>query len=179
MSEYTQQENPGGKFYRVKAAQLNQIQTQLKQVYEALMVVDMTDLAGVLTVVNNIVVQINNLDVDIEAVEEKLDLVVFQAAFKYTVAGGEQTIFTLNVARPTKLNSFFLDLTELTQNSDIRVKIDGVTAETYNWTTGKDKGLYFREITVPANVPVVVTMQETAAEGVERNIPCYYTYERR
>jgi len=179
MSEYTQQEKPGGKLYRIKAVQLDQIQTQLKQVYDALMVVDMTDLAGVLTVVNNIVVQINNLDVDIEAVEEKLDLEVLQMGFKYLDAGGEQTIFTLNVVRPIKLNSFFLDLTELTQNSDIRVKIDGVTVETYNWTTGKDKGLYFREITVPANVPVVVTMTETADEGAERNIPCYYTYERR
>jgi len=124
----TLQEKPGGKFYRVKAAQLDQIQSLLKQVYDSLMVVNMTDLAGVLVIVNNIVVLVNNLDDDVAAIEEKLDLVPEQLAFKYLDAGGEQDVFTLNVARPIKLNFVFLDLTELTQNSDIRVKIDGVTA---------------------------------------------------
>jgi len=121
----------------------------------------------------------NNLVTDVADIEEKLDLVPVQADFKYLDAGSEQTVFTLNVARPIKLSTVFLDLTELAQNSNIRVKVDGVTVETFNWTTGKDNGVYLREISVPASVPIVVTMQEMADEGAERNIPCFYVYERR
>ncbi len=121
---------------------------------------------------------------EVAAIEAKLDLATPGAAFSYLAAGGEQTVFTFIPTKDTILHTIWLDLFTLTQNSTIRLKhqIDGVTYrtfETFNWTTGMDDGVYFRDIAVMAARPIQVTMQETADEGAPRAIPYYYVYEER
>lgn len=90
----------------------------------------------------------------------------------------EQIVFT--TAMPlAKIETIYLDLVNLTQNCTIRVyhQIDGATfrvIETFNWTTGMDDGVYFRDIAVDA--PVRVTVQSAILEGAVRNVPWKYIY---
>jgi len=100
--------------------------------------------------------------------------------FSHPSGVAEQTAFTITSVRPTKVNSIYLDMVNLTQNATIRIKyqIDGTnyrTIETFNWTVGMDDGVYFREITVNDNVQV--TVQSAVAEGVARDIPYQYFQE--
>lgn len=120
----------------------------------------------------------------IAAVEGKLDLATPGATFSYLDAGGEQIVFTFTPTKDTILHVIWLDLFTLTQNSTIRLKhqIDGAayrTFETFNWTTGMDDGVYFRNIAVMAARPIQITMQETADEAADRAVPYYYVYEER
>jgi hypothetical protein len=120
----------------------------------------------------------------VDAVEAKLDLATPGGTFSYLDAGGEQTIFTFTPTKDSIIHCIWLDLFTLTQNSTIRLKhqIDGATYrtfETFNWTTGMDDGVYFRNIAVMAARPIQVTMQETADEGADRDVPYYYVYEER
>lgn len=122
----------------------------------------------------------------IAAIEAKLDLGVGSGTFIYLDAGGEQVAFTITPpgASNLKIGTIWLDLSNLAQNSIVRLKhqIDGAnyrTFETFNWTTGMDDGLYFRSVDIANGCPLQVTMQETADEGANRNVPYYYTYEVR
>jgi len=90
----------------------------------------------------------------------------------------EQTVFTMAVI-PSKIETIYLDLVNLTQNCTIRVyhQIDGVNPrviETFNWTTGMDDGCYFRDVAV--NASLQVTVQSAVIEGAIRNIPWAYLY---
>lgn len=121
---------------------------------------------------------------EVAAIEAKLDLATPGGTFSYLDAGGEQTVFTFTPTKDTILHTIWLDLFTLTQNSTIRLKhqIDGATYrtfETFNWTTGMDDGVYFRNIAVMAARPIQVTMQEVADEGANRAVPYYYVYEER
>ena len=123
-------------------------------------------------------------DPKVEEVESKLDFIPVEDIFTYLDAGGEQVVFTFTPTANSKLHTIWLDLSALTQNTTIRLKhqIDGVnyrTFETFNWTTGMDDGVYFREVALMSGRPVQVTMQEAADEGADRDIPYYYMYEER
>lgn len=123
--------------------------------------------------------KVEEVEDKVEEIEGKLDLLCPKAVFAYLNAGGEQTVFTFTPTVNTIIQAIWLNLTNLTQNNDIRIKIGGVIIETYNWTTGKDKGVYFKNIALPAGDALLVSMQETADEGADRNIPYYYAYEER
>jgi len=93
----------------------------------------------------------------------------------------ENTVFTIDYqSLPAKINSIFLDMSNLVQNVIIRIKvqIDGInfrTIETFNWTVGMDDGVYFREITV--DMDVRVTIQSVIAQGGVMGIPYLYVEE--
>lgn len=75
----------------------------------------------------------------------------------------------------------FLDLTTLTQNATIRVKvaIDGAnlrTIEALSWTTAMDDGVYFD--LESSNINFSVTLQSGIAEGVARDIPVRVVFEQ-
>jgi hypothetical protein len=121
---------------------------------------------------------------EVAAIEAKLDLVIVAGTFTYLDAGGEQVAFTFTPPQNVKLGTIWLDLATLTQNTTIRLyhQIDGVNLrifETFNWTTGMDDGVYFRDIDLANGQALVLTMQEAADEGANRDIPFYYTYEPR
>ena len=121
---------------------------------------------------------------EVADIEEKLDLVTIDGTLVYLDAGGEQVVFTYIPLRETRLNTIWLDLVNLTQNADIRLyhQIDGANYrifETFNWTVGMDDGLYFRNIALDVGRNLQVTIEETADEGADRNIPWYYAYEPR
>jgi hypothetical protein len=91
---------------------------------------------------------------------------------------GEQVAIT--IPAPTDVSvveTIYLDLVNLTQNATIRVyyQIDGAnyrTIQTFNWTTGMDDGVYFRNVAI--SNPLQVTVQSAALEGAVRNIPWEY-----
>jgi len=92
----------------------------------------------------------------------------------------EQIAITITPVYPVKANTIYLDLVNLTENCTIRVKveIDGATPrtiETFNWTTGMDDGVYFRQIA--SDVEITVTIQSLVAEGAVRDIPYRYFTE--
>jgi hypothetical protein len=121
---------------------------------------------------------------EVADIEEKLDLVPIGGTFIYLDAGGEQAAFTIAPARPLRLNTIWLDLVNLTQNTTIRIyhQIDGANYrvfETFNWTVGMDDGVYFRNIAIDNARNLQLTFQEAADEGADRNIPYYYAYEPR
>ena len=121
---------------------------------------------------------------EVAAIEEKLDLQTVPGTLVYLDAGGEQTVFTTAAGRPWKIDTIWLDLSNLTQNNDIRLyhEIDGVNwrvFETFNWTVGMDPGVYFRNVAITVGRDLRVTVQETADEGADRNIPYWYAYEMR
>ncbi len=102
-----------------------------------------------------------------------------EATYSHPSGVAEQTAFTIAITRPTEVKTIILDLTNLTQNADIRIRYDraGVGAypvmETFNWTVGMDDIVYFRQITCTHNVRV--TVQSAIAEGVARDIPYEYS----
>lgn len=103
-----------------------------------------------------------------------------EATYNHPNGVAEQTAFTIALARPVRLKSMFFDMSNLTQNTTIRIKyqIDGAnyrTIETFNWTAGMDDGVFFREITVNHNVQV--SFQSAVAEGAARDIPYQYFLE--
>lgn len=113
-----------------------------------------------------------------------LELSPLPGTFAYLDAGGEQTIFTFTPGKDTKVHNIWLDLVNLTQNTTIRLKhqIDGVnyrTFEAFDWTTGMDDGVYFRDVAIAIGRALQVTIQETADEGADRDIPYYFIYEER
>jgi len=121
---------------------------------------------------------------EVAAIEEKLDLQTVLGTMVYLDAGGEQIVFTTAAGRPWIIHTIWLDLSNLTQNNDIRIyhQIDGVNwqiVETFNWTVGMDPGVYFRNVSITAGRDLRVTVQETADEGADRNIPYWYAYEMR
>ncbi len=121
---------------------------------------------------------------EVAEIEEKLDLVVVPGTLTYLDAGGEQVVFATATARPWKMNSIYLDLVNLTQNTTIRIyhQIDAVNwriIETFNWTVGMDDGVYFRNLSIGTGRDLRVSVQETADEGADRDIPWYYAYEPR
>jgi hypothetical protein len=121
---------------------------------------------------------------EVAAIEAKLDLVIVPGVFTYLDAGGEQVVFTFAPPQNIKLATIWLDLFTLTQNTTLRLyhQIDGVNLrvfETFNWTTGMDDGVYFRDIALATGQNLQLTMQEAADEGADRDIPFYYTYEPR
>ncbi|GAH59075.1 unnamed protein product, partial [marine sediment metagenome] len=66
--------------------------------------------------------------------------------------------------------TIMLDLSNLVQNADIRIKYDmhgdgapPPTMETFNWTIGMDDIVYFREIS--GQRAVEVTVQSIVAQG--------------
>jgi len=131
-----------------------------------------------------IIVGIRVTPAEVADIEEKLDLVIVPGTFTYLDAGGEQVVFTYVPARETRLNTIWLDLVNLTQNTDIRLyhQIDGVNYrvfEPFNWTVGMDDGVYFRNISIASGRNLQLTVQETADEGADRDIPFYYAYEPR
>lgn len=126
-----------------------------------------------------VIVALRLTPAEVAAIEAKLDLSASEATFTYLDAGGEQTVFSFTPAVNIIVQTIWLDLTNLTQNNDIRIKIGGVITETFNWTTGMDDGLYFRQIALPAGKALLVTMQETVDEAADRVIPYYYAYEER
>lgn len=94
----------------------------------------------------------------------------------------EQTAFTITPAGPRKVATVYLDMVNLTQNCTIRIKVrvDGVTyrtIETFNWTTGMDDGVFFREVAIDNASNLQVTIQSVVAEGAARNIPYRYLLE--
>lgn len=121
---------------------------------------------------------------DVADIEEKLDLVIVPGTFTYLDAGGEQVVFTYVPLRETKINTIWLDLVNLTRNNVIRLyhQIDAANYtvfETFNWTVGMDDGVYFRNIAIDTGRNLQLTVQETADEGADRDIPYYYAYEPR
>ncbi len=121
---------------------------------------------------------------EVAEIEEKLDLVTIDGTLTYLDAGGEQIVFTYVPLRETRLNTIWLDLVNLTQNCDIRLyhQIDAVNYrvfETFNWTVGMDDGVYFRNVALDTGRNLQLTVQETADEGADRDIPWYYAYEPR
>jgi hypothetical protein len=121
---------------------------------------------------------------EVAAIEAKLDLVIVDGVFTYLDAGGEQVVFAFTPPQNVKLGTIWLDLAALTQNTTIRLyhQIDGVNYrvfETFNWTTGMDDGVYFRDIALATGQNLQLTMQEAANEGADRDIPFYYAYEPR
>ena len=132
-----------------------------------------------------IIVGIRVTPAEVAAIETKLDLVIVPGVFTYLDAGLEQVVFTMAPARPWKVNTIWLNLVNLTQNTDIRLyhQIEGAAAytvfETFNWTVGMDDGVYFRNIALATGRNLQLTVQETADEGADRDIPYYYAYEPR
>ena len=132
-----------------------------------------------------IIVGIRVTPAEVAAIETKLDLVIVPDTYVYLDAGLEQVVFTMVPARPWKVNTIWLNLVNLTQNTDIRLshQIEGAAAytvfETFNWTVGMDDGVYFRNVALATGRNLQLTIQETADEGADRNIPYYYAYEPR
>lgn len=131
-----------------------------------------------------IIVAIRVTPAEVAAIETKLDLVIVPDTFVYLDAGLEQVVFTYVPLRNTRLNTIWLDLVNLTQNTDIRLyhQIDGANYrvfDTFNWTTGMDDGVYFRNIALATGRNLQLTIQETADETADRDIPYYYAYEPR
>jgi len=131
-----------------------------------------------------LIVALRMTPAEVADIEEKLDLVIVPGTFTYLDAGGEQVVFTYVPLRETRLNTIWLDLVNLTQNTDIRLyhQIDGANYrvfETFNWTVGMDPGVYFRNIAIDTARNLQLTVQETADEGADRDIPYYYAYEPR
>jgi hypothetical protein len=90
---------------------------------------------------------------------------------------GEQIVFTITVPEPLIMETLYLDLVNLVQNANVRVyyQIDAANyrvLETFNWTTGMDDGVYFRNIAVNSNVRV--TLQSTTLEGAVRDVEYEY-----
>ena len=131
-----------------------------------------------------LIVALRMTPAEVADIEEKLDLQTVAGTLVYLDAGGEQTVFTTASARPWIINTIWLDLSNLTQNNDVRIyeQIDGVNyriVETFNWTVGMDPGLYFRSVSIATGRDLRVTVQETVDEGADRDIPYYYIYEMR
>jgi len=131
-----------------------------------------------------LIVALRMTPAEVADIEEKLDLVIVPDTFTYLDAGGEQVVFTYIPLRETRLNTIWLDLVNLTQNTDIRLyhQIDGANYrvfETFNWTVGMDDGVYFRNVSIATGRNLQLTIQETADEGADRDIPYYYAYEPR
>jgi hypothetical protein len=92
----------------------------------------------------------------------------------------ENTALTITPTVVAKVNTIFLDMSNLTQNCTIRIKvrIDGAnyqTIETFAWTTAMDDGAFFREISTAE--PVQVSLQSVIAEGANRDVPWHYVVE--
>jgi len=131
-----------------------------------------------------LIVALRMTPAEVADIEEKLDLVIVPDTFTYLDVGGEQVVFTYIPLRETRLNTIWLDLFTLTRNTDIRLyhQIDGANYrvfETFNWTTGMDDGVYFRNIALATGRNLQLTIWETADEGADRDIPYYYAYEPR
>jgi len=142
------------------------------------------EVAALTALVVALTANVATLTANVADVETKLDLVIVPGVFTYLDAGGEQVVFTYIPLRETRLNTIWLDLVNLTQNTDIRVyhQIDGANYrvfETFNWTVGMDDGVYFRNIALAVGRNLQLTIQETADEGADRDIPFYHAYEPR
>jgi len=93
----------------------------------------------------------------------------------------EQTAIDLTITSRRKIHNIYLDLSALTQNCTIRVKvaIDGTTlrtVDTVTWTTADDDGVIIAPFTT--DVDVRVTIQSAALEGAQRNIPYRIIWEQ-
>lgn len=103
-----------------------------------------------------------------------------EATYAHPNGVGESIAFTTPAPTPLSNRVFImLDLSNLTQNADIRIKYDmhgdGApfpTIETFNWTVGMDDIVYFREIS--GQRAVQVTVQSALAEGAARDIDYEY-----
>lgn len=92
----------------------------------------------------------------------------------------ENTAFTILASSPLSNRVFIiLDLSNLVQNADIRIRYDmhGDGApfpvmETFNWTVGMDDIVYFREIS--GQRAVQVTVQSAIAQGAIVDIDYEY-----
>jgi len=93
----------------------------------------------------------------------------------------ENTAFTIPAGTPgSQRMTLQLDLSNLVQNVDIRVKYDmhgdGAVIpimETFNWTVGMDDIVYFREIS--GQRAVTVTVQSLIVQGAVKDIDYEYT----
>lgn len=99
----------------------------------------------------------------------------------YTGDTTEKIIRTIETTTRKKLHSFFMDLSNLTQDATIRVKhkVDGTnfrTIKTTAWTVGDDPGYYFDEALAIAQ-DLQVTLQSAVAEAEMRTVPYYYILE--
>ncbi|MBA7630678.1 hypothetical protein ES703_38202 [subsurface metagenome] len=90
----------------------------------------------------------------------------------------ENSAFTITPTGAQRM-TFMLDLSNLVQNVDIRIKYDmhgdggaKPTMETFNWTTGMDDIVYFREIS--GQRAVEVTVQSVVAQGAAKDIDYEY-----
>jgi|GEM_PF-5182518 len=91
----------------------------------------------------------------------------------------ENTAFTITPIATRQVSTIMLDLSNLVQNADIRVRYDmhGDGApfpimETFNWTVGMDDIVYFRAIS--GQRAVSVTVQSTIAQGAAKDIDYEY-----
>lgn len=109
--------------------------------------------------------------------------VITRTAGTYAHAAGttEDTAITISSTQNNKILGIWLDMTNLTQTTTVRVKyqIDGTTARTFQtivWTTAMDDGILI-EGNIPVDDSVTVTVQSGTTEGASRNIPYEYWTE--
>jgi len=79
----------------------------------------------------------------------------------------------------TQRMTFQLDMSNLVQNVDVRIKYDmrgdGAVypiAETFNWTVGMDDIVYFREIS--GQRAIIITVQSLVVQGAIKDIDYEY-----
>ena len=137
-----------------------------------------TGLAALKALIDAIEAKLDNAGYGLEAIYGRIGGASTEATYSLPNDTVENTAFTITPTGAQRI-TLMLDLTNLVQNADIRIKYDmhgdGApfpTMETFNWTTGMDDIVYFREIS--GQRAVVVTVQSTVAQGAVKDIDYEY-----
>lgn len=121
----------------------------------------------------------NEEEQDLKDIYDRIGGVSTEATYSLPNDIAENSAFTITPTGCQRISSIMLDLSNLVQNADIRIKYDvhgdGApfpTMETFNWTTGMDDIVYFREIS--GQRAVEVTVQSLVAQGAAKDIDYEY-----
>lgn len=107
-------------------------------------------------------------------------LLVVQDVYSHASGVTEDTALTITPDRPVILKSIYFDLTNLTENTYVRVKYAVDVAnlrnmETYYWQTAMDVCVYFRNMAIASSIRF--TFESSVAEGAARDIEYQYILE--